>query len=113
MARIKVDIWTGPLHQQLLSENLHDSWDTAGPAIREALAQGQLANVLMDHPLTEEEERIVEAGPAPDLWNMALEFAGEPACAVQLLAEAIAQGCDALREDCDPILIERQPGRPN
>lgn len=113
MAKIKVDLWTGPLHQELLAETLHDSWETAGQTIQNALANGQLANVLMDDPLTEEEEQIAEAGPAPDLWRMALEFAGDPASAVQLLAEAIAHGCDAIREDCPPILIEKQAGRPN
>jgi hypothetical protein len=113
MARIKVDIWIGPLHQTLLAETLHDSWDTAGPTIQDALANGQLANVLMDHPLTEEEEQIVEADPSPEMWDRALELAGDPASAVQLLAEAITHGCDMIREDDPPILIEKQAGWPN
>lgn len=93
MTRIKVDIWTGPLHRELLAETLHDSWDTAGPAIREALAKGQLANVLMDEVLTEEEELLLEQDdPVLNVWAMALQMSETDEAALDLLKGAVNAG---------------------
>lgn len=89
MTRIKVDIWIGPLHQELLAETLHDSWDTAGPTIRDAVDKGQLANVLLDEVLTVEEELLLgQDDPAQSFWGMALETAGTVEAALELVMAA-------------------------